>query len=239
MKNSNITVIAVGGSLIVPHLSDSGGIDVSFLKRFRDFLLKETKKGRQFVVVAGGGRTARLYCRAASEVTKVSDWNLHWLGIHATMLNAHLLQTLFMKEAHEWIIDEEISSKKAKELLRSKKKVYIASGWRPGPSTDHVAVRLAERFGAKDVIIAGDTPYVYDKDPRKFKNAKPILDMKWADYQDIVPRTRKANDSAPVDPIATKLAKKLKLEVRLIRGTNMKNFASAIEGKKFTGTIIR
>ena len=60
MKESNITVIALGGSLIVPHLSDTGGINVEFLKKFREFLLKEIKKGKRFVIVAGGGKRSNI-----------------------------------------------------------------------------------------------------------------------------------------------------------------------------------
>ena len=38
------TVISLGGSVIVPHLSDEGGINVPFLKDFRKLILGELKK---------------------------------------------------------------------------------------------------------------------------------------------------------------------------------------------------
>jgi len=237
-KTKDFTVIALGGSLIVPRLSDDGGIDVEFLKNFRQFILQEMKRGKRFIFVAGGGRTARIYSNAASQVTRLSDWDLHWVGIHATKLNAHLLQTIFRKDAHPWIIDDNISFAKAAALKKSGKKVYIASGWRPGPSTDHVAVRLAEKFHASEVIVAGDTPYVYDKDPRKFTKVKAIPEMTWTEYQKLIPRRRKANDSAPVDQIAARVAKKIKLKAKIIQGTDLPNLKKAIEGKEFKGTLI-
>ena len=65
MKHS-YHVIALGGSLIVPSLSNAGGIDAPYLKKLRTLILAEVKKGRRFVIIAGGGRTARVYQKAVS-----------------------------------------------------------------------------------------------------------------------------------------------------------------------------
>ena len=242
MANSNksqITVIAVGGSLIVPHLSDTDGIDVLFLRAFRKMLLAEIKKGRKFVLVAGGGKTARVYQKAARQIAKSGNDSLDWIGIYAIYVNAHLLKILFGPDAHDEILTSDPSVQKAASMKKANKSVVISSGWKPGWSTDYDAIRLAEKFGATDVIIAGDTPFVFEKDPRKFPNAKPLPELTWSQYEKLVPKKWTPGLSSPVDPIATQLAKKLKLEVRLIRGTDMKNFQNAIEGKKFTGTVIR
>lgn len=242
MANSNITVIAVGGSLIVPHLSDTGGIDVPFLRAFRKMLLKQITPpaggGRKFVLVAGGGKTARVYQKAARQIAKSENDSLDWIGIHAIYVNAHLLKILFGADAHQEILTVDPTVQKAANMKKAGKSVIISSGWKPGWSTDYDAIRLAEKFGAKDVIIAGDTPFVYEKDPRKFPEAKALPELTWSQYEKLVPKKWTPGLSAPVDPIATQLAKKLKLEVRLIRGTDMKNFQNAIEGKKFTGTTI-
>jgi len=98
MENSNITVIALGGSLIVPHLSDEGGIDVQYLRNFRQFILQEVKKGKRFMIVAGGGKTARVYQKAVSQIGKTTSNDLDWIGIHAIKLNVELLNIVFKEE---------------------------------------------------------------------------------------------------------------------------------------------
>lgn len=217
MKKSNVIVIALGGSLIVPHLSDEGGIDVQYLKSFRQFILQEVKKGKRFVIVAGGGRTARVYQKAVSQVEKTTSDDLDWIGIHSIKLNVELLNIVFREAGN---------------------RIVIAGGLRPGWSTDYVAIQLAQKHKAKEVIVAGNTPFVFDKDPAKFSNAKAIPKISWSEYQKLIPRKWKPGFSSPVDPVAAQLAKKLKLEVRVIKGTDILNFKDAIDGKKFRGTLI-
>ena len=49
-------IISLGGSIVVPDK-----IDYNFLKKFRALILKHVKKGKRFVLICGGGATARLY----------------------------------------------------------------------------------------------------------------------------------------------------------------------------------
>ena len=239
MAKDQITVIAVGGSLMVPHLSDTDGIDVLFLRAFRKMLLVEVKKGRKFVLVAGGGKTCRVYQSAARKTVHATDYEIDRLGVVSTKLNAALLTAIFGNEAYAEIIHDGMPERDLVKASKSSKKVFIASGGVPGRSTDYVAVKLAEVFQTSNVIIAGDTPFVFEKDPRKFPKAKPLPELTWSQYEKLVPKKWSPGLSSPVDPVATQLAKKLKLQVRLIRGTDMKNFQNAIKGKSFTGTVIR
>ena len=65
----------------------NGGPDVAFLKALKIFVDKQIKAGRKLVIVSGGGKTARHYIEAASQVRTIVDEDLDWLGIHATRLN--------------------------------------------------------------------------------------------------------------------------------------------------------
>ncbi len=234
-KNS-FTVIALGGSLVAPHGAEQGIVSSTFLKRFRAFLLKELAKKRRFCLVIGGGKITRLYQKAASKVVSVPGEDLDWIGVHATRLNAHLIRTIFYKEAYPVIIDHDPTQKEADALQNHN--LVIASGWRPGWSTDYVAVRLAEKLHGKKVIIAGDTQFVHEKDPRKFPSAKPVKQISWSAYQRIIPKKWTPGLSLPVDPVATRLAKKIGLEAKILKGSNLESFARAIAGKPFTGTLI-
>lgn len=237
IKNSYI-IIHLGGSVVVPHISDEGGINVSFLRKFLQFLRKQLRKGRRFIIVIGGGKTTRVYQKSAAKVMSMSDWDLDWIGIHATRLNAHLLRTIFVKEAYPVVIDHDPLEEEVETMKASSRKLFFASGWRPGWSTDYIAVRLAQKFRAEEVIIAKDIPYVYDSDPRKNAKAKPIKKISWKEYKKFIPQTWTPGLSVPVDPVATRLAEKLKIAAKIIRGTDLPNFQKAISGKPFEGTVI-
>ena len=229
-----MVIISLGGSVIVPHLSDQGGINISFLKKFKKLILNELESGKKFIVVAGGGKTTRVYQKAAAKIANIKKEDIDWIGIHATRLNAHLLRTIFQKEAYPVILDnpqKKLKKEKGKNLL-------IAAGWRPGWSTDYIAVLLAQRFGVKEIINASDLSFVYDKDPKKYQSAKPIKRISFNDYQKLIPQKWIPGMSSPFGPIATRLAKKLKLKVKIVKALDLKNFKNAIENKTFKGTII-
>src|SRR3990167_5537012 len=135
-------VISLGGSLIVP----VGGPDVHFLSGFRTFVLDLVHKGHRVVIVCGGGRTARHYIRAASEIVSLDPEDLDWLGIHSTRLNGHLLRTIFRSVAHPNVVKHP-----ARTPRHWREKVLVAAGWKPGWSTDYVACRIAHLLGVTHI----------------------------------------------------------------------------------------
>ncbi len=237
MKNP-YTVIHLGGSIVVPHISDQGGMNIPFLKKFRKFLQKELRKGKRFLIVIGGGRTARVYQKAAAKFIDVLQDDLDWLGIHAIRINAHLLRTIFYKEAYPVVIDHDPTREDMEVLKSSQRRLFFASGWRPGWSTDYIAVELARKVGVKEVIIAKDTPFVYDKDPGKYSDAKPLKAISWKEYKKLIPKTWSPGLSSPVDPVATRLAEKHGISAKVLGGSDFASFQNAIAGKPFTGTLI-
>ena len=147
-KFSKTIVIALGGSIMYPE-----EIDISFLKKFKKFILNRLRDGSRFIIVVGGGRIARIYQDAAHKVYKISDEDKDWLGIHSTRVNAHLLRTIFKDVANPVIIDSR-AKMKSLSALGGKYPVTIASGWRPGWSTDYISIAIAEHFKVKEVVIA-------------------------------------------------------------------------------------
>ena len=232
---NDIIVISLGGSLIVPQ-----NIDWEFLKKFHDLIVSEIKNGKRFVIITGGGYTAREYIQAATKVTTtITRDDQDWLGIHATRMNAHLLKTIFRAYAHPRINKNPRTKADLNKHFAHGEKMMIAAGWRPGWSTDYVATILAERLGARTIINLSNIKYAYDKDPHKFADAKKIEEISWKDFRKIVGNRWDPGLSAPFDPIASKLAQVIEAEVIIADGRNLKNLKSILDGDKFQGTIIK
>lgn len=222
-------VISLGGS-IISH--KPGEVNVEFLKKFRSLILNFLKQGCRFVVIPGGGKVCRLYQTAASQIAQATNEDKDWIGIHSIRLNAHLLRTIFRDVAYPVVFDNPEKNPKGKW------KVLIASAWRPGHSSDHNAVSIAQKFGIKEIINAGNISFVFDKDPAKFENTKRFEKISWKDYRKLISSKWTPGLSTPFDPIASRLAQKLKIRVFVLEGTDVNNFEKAISGETFRGTII-
>ena len=221
----NSVVISVGGSIIVPDKVDS-----SFLKNLREIIIQFSKKNK-VVLVIGGGKTCRNYNDAASKVRNLTHEELDWLGIEATKLNAFLVKTIFGDIAHGVVYNPT-------EPIKSNKKIIIASGWKPGCSSDKDATLLAENLGIKTVINMSNIDYVYDKDPKEHKDANPLDEMSWTQLQKLVGTKWIPGMNMPFDPIATKHAKELGLTLYII-GNDIKNLNNLLHDKPFKGTVIK
>lgn len=231
MEESETIVISLGGSIVSPK---AGEVNINFLKRFRQMILKFLKKNYRFVIIVGGGKVCRLYQTAASKIAALSNDDKDWLGIHATRFNAHLLRTIFRKEAYPVLLDD------PHKPVKNHWKLLVAAGWRPGNSTDYIAVLLARRFRIKEIINAGNIPFVFEKDPSLFKNAKKFERISWKNYRKLIGSKWSPGLSTPFDPVAAKLAEELKIRVFIIDGADINNFEKAVNPPSggFRGTII-
>lgn len=222
-------VISLGGSLIVP----SQGIDWRFLSRFKRLLAAQVRRGRRFIVVCGGGSTCRTYQQAASQVVKASRDQLDLIGIRATILNAQLVSTVFGK-----LTDGLIVTDPRVPLRRRKAPVIIGAGWLPGCSSDNDAVLLARQFGADRLINLSNTPFVYDQDPRKHSEAKPLKKLTWAEFRSRFGSRWRPGLNSPFDPVAARAAQKAGISVVVADGRDLANVAKIISGRPFRGSVI-
>ena len=224
VKKKEVVIISVGGSVIVPD-----EIDIRFLKQLKKLVKNYLKKYR-FVLITGGGKTARDYQKAAASIAKPNTEDLDWLGIHATRLNGHLLRTIFRDEAHPVIIKNPNTKVKFNKVL-------IATGWKPGCSTDYDAILLAKTLKAKIVINITNIDYLHDKDPRKYISAKKILNIGWKGFRKIVGNKWSPGLNAPFDPIASREAQKQNMKLVLI-GNDLDNLKKFLDKKKFKGSVV-
>lgn len=225
---NKITVLSLGGSLIIPKT----GFDIQFLKNFKKMILEFIRRGHRFIIVCGGGATCRQYQAAAKGVGNMTARDLDMIGIRTTRFNAFFIKTIFGKLAHPEL------TKKPEQKYAWKEKILVGAGWEPGWSSDYDAVALANTYGAKTVINLSNIEYVYDSDPRKNPKAKKLVNVSWKDFRKIVGNKWIPGANLPFDPIASKLADKNKIKVIVMNGANLPEVKKAIEGKEFKGTTI-
>ena len=230
VSSQSVVLFSLGGSLVVPET----GIDTGFLKSFKKFIEEQTAQGKQFVIVVGGGHTARTYQAVAGKVAGLEKEDLDWLGIHSTRLNGHLMRTILRKIAHPVMVKDP-----TKIPLKWKGKVLVLAGWKPGWSTDYVATYAGKQLGAKTIINLSNIDQVYTGDPRKMKTAKPLEEITWKEFRKMVGNTWDPGMNVPFDPVASKLAQKEQMTVIIANGKKMGNLKKIMEGKPFLGTVIR
>lgn len=231
----NFMIFSVGGSLI----STPAGFDNDFISKFKKVIQKEVEKNDQgFIIVCGGGHKARDDQKAYKEKNpKATNSELDKIGIEATRINALYMAKIFGDIAKQRIIKNPV-----REIITDKP-VIFAGGWKPGCSTDKVAVLLAKNVGAERVINLTNTDGIYNRDPngKNGRSAKLIKRISWNHYRAMIPREWTPGLSTPFDPKASKLADKKDMEVIILNGRNLKNLKSYFKGKgqrHFKGTTI-
>lgn len=209
-------------------------IDVRYLGEFTSIIRKHAARGRQFYVIAGGGKTARRYIEAAdlASHTELTSDQKDWIGISATRLNAQLLQAVFGDIARpEIILDPAIKNK-------TDYPVIVGAGYEPGCSTDHDAVQVAVTHGSKLVLNLTNQDRAYDKDPNQHSDAKPIDAIQWGDFRKIVGDRWAPGLNSIFDPIASKLASESRIKVIIAKGDNFDNLEAILDGRPYVGTTI-
>lgn len=184
------------------------------------------------IIIAGGGSVCRKYNAAATRLARVSNVELDRIGIRATKLNAEFLRVLFGKAAHSEVLEN------PDVRVHTSKKILIGSGWKPGWSSDMAAVHFAKTYGAKTVTNVSNVATVYDRDPKRYRAARPLSDITWDHYLSLIPHTWSAGLSTPFDPVASRRAKKLKLSVAILHGLRLRDLEKALSGVAFRGTMI-
>lgn len=221
-------VLSLGGSLVCPKQ-----IDLEFLKKFKEFILRWVKKGKKFIIFVGGGNLAREYQKRAKEIGILANDDLDWMGIFATWLNVSFVKSYFGDLAFEKIVNDPT------EEIKTNKKLIFCGGWKPGWSTDFDAVLMAKNFGLKRVINLSNIDFVYDRDPKKFKQARPLESISFDEFLKITGKKWIPGANLPFDPMAIKLAKKEKMKIVILNGRNFENLERFFKGQKFLGTIIQ
>jgi uridylate kinase len=222
-------VFDIGGSVICP----KGVPDINYVRRLSKFLISMKKKNA-IIVVTGGGRMTKEYIRATRKLGP-SEPLLDRIGILGTRMNAMVLVAGLGKHAYPKVVEH----KEDLEHGISSKKIVVLGGTIPGQTTDAVAVAAAQFFRADMLVIGTNVKGVYDKDPKKYRNAKMISKITPKQiYSMVKVKKHMAGPLTVMDQIAARLLERTKTRTVFLDGRNLKNIKSALEGKKFVGTLI-
>ena len=229
-----VKVLSVGGSIVVPGEPDTEFL-TAFIGMVKDWLKEEST--RKLILVVGGGAPARVYQNAYKKITaddsNATSDQADWIGIMATRINAQLLKACFGDYCKNDVVYNPTV-----EDLSFDGQVLVASGWKPGFSTDTDAVYLGEKFDGKVIVNLSNIEKVYTDDPRKNPDAKPLDNISWEDFRKMVGDEWTPGKNCPFDPIASKKASELGMKVICAGGKNIENIKAILNDEDFVGTTI-
>ncbi|MCH7850819.1 MAG: hypothetical protein IH845_04215 [Nanoarchaeota archaeon] len=224
--NEKLWVISLGGSRIVPN-----EVDENFLVRFKKLIDNNPK--HKFVVITGGGTTARKYISALKRLHKnTKDQSM--AGIAVTRLHAKFMARFFGRTANEEI---PFNMKKIPKLLIHNKVVFAgALKYKKNNTSDGTAAGIAA-FLKCPFINLTNVKGLYTSNPKTHKSAKFIPKITWKKFNDIVKEmTYSAGQHFVLDQSASKIIMKNKIPTYIVG--SLKDIDSILRNKKFVGTLI-
>jgi len=227
--STETVIISLGGSLISPEFPDT-----AYLAGLRSTLKNwyAAHPLRRVILITGGGGPARRYQNAARDIfPELDDDSADWIGIRATRLNGELVKAIFGSDCGDPVVCDPTANGDFTA------RVLVASGWKPGFSTDFDAVLMADRYGAKKLINLSNVTQVHTADPKHNPDAKPLDSISWGEFQLLVGTSWTPGANLPFDPIATARARELGLEV-IVAGSDLSNLTAILLGDPFLGTKI-
>ena len=227
---SHTTVISFGGSIVVPTHVDTEFVN-NFVSRIRDRLRRNT--AWRLALVIGGGATARAYQQAARNMDPdCSPVTQDRIGIAATRINAEVVRAAFGSLCPDPVVTDPTAPGPITG------RVVIAGGWKPGFSTDNVAVHLAESLGATTVINLSNVKQIYTADPKTNADAEPLTAISWSEFLEIAGEEWIPGKNTPFDPVASRRSAELGMTVIAADGRDLDNLEAILEGRDFLGTTI-
>ena len=223
-----VIVISLGGSLIIPD-----EVDVPVLEKFKKVLLKNTAKYK-FIVVCGGGSVARKYINALKKTGAGENFQ-SFAGISATRMNARFMSYFF---GYNQDLGIPHKMKEIEKYMKNNDIVFCgALEYKPHQTSDTTSAEIAKKFRGIFINLT-DVSGLYNKNPKKYKDAKFIPEISWEDFDKMASKIKfKPGQHFVIDQTAGRMIKKNKTTVYII-GKDMTQLDNLLNNKKFKGTII-
>ncbi|MFO8051084.1 MAG: UMP kinase [Thermoplasmatota archaeon] len=221
-------VISVGGSMLVKDDDDAEYI------RELATLLEDLSSGHRFVLITGGGSTARKYIDIGRRMG-ASEALLDNIGIQATRLNAWTL----ISALGDLVYPMPVKSMEEALIGISNHVMVVGGGTHPGHTTDTVAALIAERWKADVLINMTNVNGAYNLDPNKESKAERIRMMTSSQLVDLVSSTKSgAGSHSVIDPLASKVLHRAGIRTMIMDGRDLVSVRNSIEDGDFDGTLV-
>ncbi len=213
----SIVVISLGGSFLFSKRDK--------VKRLKAMLHDSDLK---FVIVVGGGELAREYISFARSIGVNGD-ALHEIGIRSTRLNAFIIS--------EFLGCDYYSGDPRRIGRVARTSTMTMGGYKPGWTTDVCAAYACASAGSKVLFNISREKGVFDRDPRKFRNARLIREMRFSDLYHLTRGMRKPGMNYIFDPLAAKVCESKGIEV--VVTNQVGDINRYMDGLRVNGTTIR
>ncbi|CAM2937763.1 UMP kinase [Hathewaya histolytica] len=211
------------------------GIDFNLVKNISSQIKELVNMGVQCGMVVGGGNIWR--GRNGEEMDRATA---DYMGMMATCINALALQdsleamgvptrvqtAIEMKE----VAEPYIRRRAMRHLEKGRVVIFAAGIGKPYFSTDTTAALRAAEIEAEIILLAKNVDGVYDKDPRKFEDAKKYSSLS---YIEILEKGLQVMDST-----ATSLCMDNNIPILVFGLEKPENIISAVCGEQI-GTIVK
>ncbi len=220
-------VFRIGGSVV------ASPVNTDLISKYVETLSSIKAQGHEIAVVVGGGQLAREFISIGRNLdlsVKAQDE----LAISVSRLYAQLFLMKFGKSSGGKIA---VTLDEAAEIIRQGK-IVVMGGLKPGITTDAVAALVAERIDAKLLVKGTDQEGIYNKDPRRHKDAVKLDRLSLEDLGGVFSEEKhKAGMHQIIDPEAIKVLKQKHTKLIVVNGFNLENIVAAVNGEK-VGTVV-
>lgn len=205
------------------------------LEIIKKSVLSLLNSGHRVAIVTGGGGTARKYITLGRKAG-IKEAHLDLLGIWASRLNAYLVAFYLGDLAYSKVPES------LEEFIEkwSYGKVVVTGGFQPGQSTATVASLVSEATNSDLLVLATNVDGVYDKDPRKFSEARLLPRLSTIELKKILELTQSVNAGTYelLDPLAIKIIERSKIKVLVVNFKNLDKLLDIISGNISIGSLV-
>ena len=221
-------VIKIGGSLL---FNENKELNVKKIEEFCD-IFKTILDTDIVVIICGGGIIAREYISAVRSINE-NEAVCDTFGIELSRINSKLI-IAFLKEKAYPLVPKSIEELSHAMLF---KKIIVMGGLQPGQSTTSVAAEVAEYVNADHLIILTDVQGIYDKDPKKYKDARLLQKLSYKELQDLIlsssgDKQAAAGEYRIFDAVSLQILKRSKIEAQILSGIDLNQFRKFWNGDK-------